>query len=547
ARSYAFTLDNDRNLVAQFTDVQKPTLTITNPVANSRLSNAVVNVMGTAKDNDRVANVWVSLNSGSFVAAGSQNNWTNWVLQQRLAPGTNVLRAYAADAAGNASSVATNRVVYVVSDCLVLRTNPPKGGTVTGVSGGQWLEINRVYTATAKSNGTAGFAFTSWAQSTNGTDWATSQTLALSFTMRSNLTLVANFADVQKPTLTITSPVANSRLGTAVVNVMGTVKDNVGVSEVWCQTKGVWGLASLGAGSTNWSIAVAVAPGTNIVKACAVDPTGNRSLTNTVSFVYVVSNRLSLIVTGTGTVSPNYSNALLELGKSYTITATPGIGFLFSGWVGTVSGNTVLSSNAPQLTFAMVSNLVLRATFVTNTFLAAKGTYNGLFYPASSQTVSNSGYFTLALTDKGGFTGRLLLAGTTNNFTGAFDFGGQAQLSVPRIGLSPLQLTLFLSATERSIDGWVRGSLWDADLRSDLAATNNAFAGSYTLLVPGSSDAAASPPGTGAGAVTVSASGIVTVSGNLADGTAIRQTTGAAADGSWPLYVSLYAGRGLLF
>ena len=68
--------------------------------------------------------------------------------------------------------------------------------------------------------------------------------------------------------------------------------------------------------------------------------------------------------TGLGTVSPNYSNAWLNIGQNYSITSAPATGFVFTNW--TVSTNWlggVLATNK-ALPFTMVSNLTLQANFV---------------------------------------------------------------------------------------------------------------------------------------------------------------------------------------
>ena len=65
-----------------------------------------------------------------------------------------------------------------------------------------------------------------------------------------------------------------------------------------------------------------------------MDTSGNISTTNSVSFQYVVSAPLQVQMTGLGTVSPNYSNAVLALGQSYSMTAKPGTGFMFTNWAG---------------------------------------------------------------------------------------------------------------------------------------------------------------------------------------------------------------------
>jgi hypothetical protein len=78
------------------------------------------------------------------------------------------------------------------------------------------------------------------------------------------------------------------------------------------------------------------------------------------------------------------------------------------------------------------------------------------------------------------------------------------------------------------------------------SATNPApYAGRYTLAVAGGDVSDPSfPAGIGYGAVVVETTGKVIVSGALADGTPVSQTTRISKDGRWPLYVPLYAGKG---
>ena len=99
----------------------------------------------------------------------------------------------------------------------------------------------------------------------------------------------ANFADVTKPTLTITAPTAGQHMTNALATVIGTASDNWKVSAVWYQltngilTGGTWSLATTTNNYTNWTTTVTLAAGTNTVKAYAVDLGGNYSTTSSVS------------------------------------------------------------------------------------------------------------------------------------------------------------------------------------------------------------------------------------------------------------------------
>ena len=82
---------------------------------------------------------------------------------------------------------------------------------------------------------------------------------------------------------------------------------------------GAWTLAT---GTTNWSAAVSLAPGTNTVSVYAVDTSGNHSPTNSQKMVYVLSAPITLNIVGKGTVSGAVNGQLLAIGKSVTLTAT---------------------------------------------------------------------------------------------------------------------------------------------------------------------------------------------------------------------------------
>ena len=534
-------------------DPVSPTLTITSPKPGQRSTNPAFSVTGTAKDNVQVSNVWCQLNNADPVMAAGTTSWTNWVT---LTPGTNLVRACAQDTSGNLSLIRTGSVIYLVSNRLTLAISPPNGGTVSGAANGQWLDINLAYTATAKPNTAKGFGFQNWTLTANGTDWATSSVPALFFTMRPNLALQANFVDVQAPNLKITAPTPNQRWSNAVFTVKGTAKDNLQVANVWCLTNGVWGLANSGNGWTNWTMDVALVPGTNTVWSYAEDRAGNRSPTNSVSVDYVVTNILTVTATGPGTLSPNYNNQWLEIGRSYNMTVTPGAGYILADWEGTVQGNLVLIGHTPKLTFMMQSNLVLQANIIPNPFTQLAGTYNGLVGNQYGRAQESSGFFTLAVTAKGAYSGSVKQGTNNYPFSGQFDGDGNATATVARRGTNAWVAAMMLDFAGQAVWGTVSNGVadgWVVNLYAEPAASQSTpvpdYAGIYTLAIPGLNNWDSTIAlGDGYATITVATNGRVSLSGSLADGTALNLTSSQnppiSLYGAWPLYVPLYNGKG---
>ncbi|HEV2696125.1 MAG TPA: Ig-like domain-containing protein [Verrucomicrobiae bacterium] len=333
-------------------DNTPPRVVITSPTAGQRWSNVVFTVTGKAGDDVGVAAVYCRVGAQDWTLATSANGGTNWTCNVNLSPGTNIVQAYAVDTSANASAVTNQSVYYVVLAPVTFLTNG--SGTLSPNYIGASLELGRNYSVTAAAG--AGFRFANWTGSI-ATNAAT-----LNFTMASNLTFTANFADATPPRLNFSNLVAGQRWSNAVFTVKGGATDNVAVASVQYQLNGGdWTNAT---GTKSWSAVLALVPGTNSFAAYAVDAAGNVSVTNAVNFQYVVTNQLLIRKTGLGSVSPDDNNAWLEIGRNYSITSAPAAGFVFTNWV--ISTNWVgnFTKGKTNLVFLMQSNLTLQANFI---------------------------------------------------------------------------------------------------------------------------------------------------------------------------------------
>jgi len=187
-------------------------------------------------------------------------------------------------------------------------------------------------------------------------------------------------------------------------------------------------------------------------------------------------------------------------------------------------------------------------------FVGRAGSYNGLFHETSGGVRHGaSGFFNLVLRPNGTFSAKLQQGAKKSSFSGRFDLEGKATSSVKRSGTNnvTVELALALQGAEQ-ITGRVfdTNGLWEATLISDRATFNartapaTNYAGSYTLLVPGSTNTPAEPAGDGAGSFKIDAGGSVKFTGILADGSPMAQKVPLSKDGAWPFYVPLYGGRG---
>jgi hypothetical protein len=188
----------------------------------------------------------------------------------------------------------------------------------------------------------------------------------------------------------------------------------------------------------------------------------------------------------------------------------------------------------------------------TNGLASVSGGYSGLFYDRTNGvTLGSAGYFAAATTTKGGYSAKVSFGGKTYTISGGFNNAGHATAQISRGVAHPL--TIQLQLADAAGGEQLRGTLSDGNWTSDLLANRVVFnkglnpaalAGTYVMRLPGDTQSAVSPGGDSFGSVKVDASGNIVWSGSLSDGTKVTQKSALSAQGTWPLYVSLYGGKG---
>lgn len=557
-------------------DAGNYTVVVTNSAGSITSSVAVLTVNAPPSITTQPVSQTATLGSSatlSVVAAG-----TGPLIYQWLLAGTNLVNATNADLlittlatnhAGSYTVVITNSFGSVTSNPAILTIVPaPIAPIITAQPESVTVTVGSNATFSVTAEGDAPLQY-QWRKDASNLPGATETTLNLAGVQLANAggysvvvsnsagavtsvvaTLTVNQApvpDVQVPTVKVVTPgAAFTRVVSSSLPLSGTAQDNQRVASVEVRVgRGAFASAS---GTTNWTTDLSLTPGTNLIQVCATDAAGNRSLTNTLTVFFAVMTPLSLSATGNGTVAALTNHQLLELGQSYSLQATPAPGNIFSNWL--VGGQV---ATGPRLTFVMSSNLAVEAHFVPNPWSAQKGVYTGLFHPTNDPVHEQSGFFSLVTTDKGTYSGKLLLNGATYPFTGTVGLDLASDTQIGRRGTNSLQLHLQFESGSDHVAGSISDTLWTSELFGYRAAFNaktnpaTSFQGKYTLLLPGLDQSGVSPAGAGYASISVSSSGSVALKGGLADGTTAVAKGALAANGQLPVFLNLYGGKGSAF
>ena len=254
----------------------------------------------------------------------------------------------------------------VKSYTIGVSANPTNGGTVTG--GGTY---NYGQSRTVKATPAEGYAFVNWTD--NGDEVSTDA--EYTFTVTSNRTLVANFAELQPDEYTVTVSATPSEDGT--VTGGGTYQQGEQCRVIATPKAGFefvkW--TENGTQVSDEAEYTFVVTGNRVLKAhfTAQAPT---NYTVSVS----ANPTAGGVVTGGGTY---------QQGQQCTVTATANEGYTFTNWT---EGGTVVSTSA-SYNFIVNSSRTLVANFTTQSY-----TISASANPSSGGSVSGGGTFSYGAT-----------------------------------------------------------------------------------------------------------------------------------------------------
>ena len=349
------------------------------------------------------------------------------------------------------------------------------------------------------------------------------------------------------PTLSIASPLTNAALTVPQVTVSGTTGGAPAATQVQVRVENAAGVGSYvnASGAASWSAVIpGLTAGTNTLRVRSIRE-GQTLVETTRVIRLAVSKELNVAVDGSGTVTAGFLGASQrELDTTFTITAAPAAGWLFSGWTGGVT------STSAKLTLKMIDGLTLTAHFIPNPYFPHKGAYNGMI-AGDTAAHATSGLFKATVAALGTFSGRLTIGGLGYAVSGKFNAQGDAAITIKRGALAPLVVSLHLDldgGTDR-ITGTVTDGTFTAGISADrgpqASTVPHALTGRYTVsLPPNAAHDPLLPSGNGYATLVVSKAGLATLSGALADGKTFTASATIARDGSFPLYVPLYSGKG---
>lgn len=339
----------------------------------------------------------------------------------------------------------------------------------------------------------------------------------------------------------IMTPEAGAVVTGSAVTVAGLADASTSAATVQFRVENTTGTSDYqtATGIASWSgTAVGLAPGRNVIRAQSLDGSGNLIAQTVCGVDYIVPTTLSVIVSGSGVVTPAYAGVTTQHeGSTVSIRAYPKPGSIFTGWTG-----SVVSAN-PLITFSVQASMSLQANFEPTPFIPVAGPYYGILTTGSG--APPSGVLRITVTTEGVFTGRVVIGDAGYSFSGMLDPTGAATVTIPIPGQAPVMLTLQADLTGTS--GQMTGTVTDGAQEYGFGvsqATDNPYtaiapqAGRYTMVLGANPNATgtSTPQGSGYAILMVYNNGEATVAGCLADGTPYSALGHVANDGTLAIF-----------
>ncbi len=356
--SYAFTLNGDRSLVANFNVSTVQATVQTNP------SGRTFTVDGTSYSAAQTFS-WtpgsshtISTTSTQSGATGTQYVWSGW-----------------SDGAAISHTVApTSATTYTANFTTqyLLTMGAGAGGTVSPPSG--YFTSGQSVNISASPN--TGFTFSSWTGSGSGS--FTGSTSPSSVTMSGPITETANFSQSNIQTTVQTNPSGrNFTVDGTTYSTTLTFSWIPGSSHTISTTSPQAGASGTQYVWSNWSDGGAISH--------TVVPNNDTTYTANFTTQYLLTTNAG---TG-GTVSP--SSAFFNSGQGVSISATPNSGFTFSNWSGTGTGSFSGSTNPASVT--MNGPITETANFTPNLQVSVQTSPTGHTFTVDGNTYSTTQTF----------------------------------------------------------------------------------------------------------------------------------------------------------
>lgn len=339
-------------------------------------------------------------------------------------------------------------------------------------------------------------------------------------------------------TVRINSPANGLKTTNSALTITGTAGSRDTNDPIASVSVTVNGNAQTVNGTTSWQSDVVLQPGVNTIVAQSTTQNNVQSAQATRTVTLLVYATVTVNTNGNGRVMPAINGHKQLVGSVVRLTAVPAPDWTFVSWTDAFAN---VISNTATLNYTVTGDATITANFAPNPLQKARGIYNGLILDTNNINANTSGSFTLMVTRPNTYVLKLIVGGIAGTATGKLDNNGAADFSTR--GRNPItgHIQVDTSGTTHQVIGDVTGPVV-ASMTGDLDVFDGKnslcpYAGQYNISI-GTNDAV---QGLGFANVFIDASGNVKMTGELADGVGISQSTTISSNGWWPMFTAPYA------